>query len=167
MKRSALKNISVTGCSFVCGAALLFAPATVSAATATATMAISATVVASCTVTATAMTFGSYTSAAATAATATVTPICSNTTPYTIGLSAGTSTGATVTARAMFVTGTPAVLLTYGLFSDAGHTVNYATSGSITGSGAAQPVTIYGNIPAGQTIAPGAYQDTITATITY
>jgi spore coat protein U-like protein len=113
------------------------------------------------------MAFGNYTNGAATTGTATVTPICSNTTPYTVDLSAGLSTGATVTARAMFVTGTPAVLLNYALYSDAALTVNFATSASITGTGAAQPLTVYGNIPGGQTIAPGAYQDTITATITY
>lgn len=167
MSQKSNRKRIIGGCSLVALAAFLLAPHSAIAATTTATMAVSATVVATCTVTATAMAFGNYTSVAATTGTATVTPTCTNTTPYTIGLSAGLSTGALVTARAMFVTGTPAVLLNYSLYSDPARTVNYATSGSITGNGAAQPVTVYGNIPAGQTIAPGAYQDTITATITY
>ena len=160
------KQLAVGG-SLLVLAALLLMPHSAVAATATAPMAVSATVQASCTVTATAMAFGAYTSTAASASTSTVTPTCSNTTPYTIALSAGTSTGATVTQRAMFVAGAPGTLLNYALTSDVAHSTNFATSASITGNGAAQPVTVYGNVPAGQTIAPGAYTDTITVTISY
>ena len=164
--RSGRKWLAASGSLFA-GAALLFAPSPARAATATSTMAVSATVVSSCTVTVTAMAFGTYSNGVATASTSTITPTCTNTTPYTIGLGAGTSSNNSVTQRAMFVSGTPAVLLNYTLTSDAAHATNYATSASITGNGAAQPVTIYGNIPAGQTVAPGAYQDTITVTISY
>jgi spore coat protein U-like protein len=37
----------------------------------------------------------------------------------------------------------------------------------LTGNGAAQVETVYGQIPAGQFVAPGSYSDTITATVTY
>jgi spore coat protein U-like protein len=65
------------------------------------------------------------------------------------------------------MTGTGSALLGYALYSDTGRTVNFATTASITGSGAAQPITIYGQIPAGEYVAPGSYTDTITATVTY
>lgn len=149
----------------------LLAPTVAVASMATSTMAVSATVVASCTVATTSMSFGTYNSATL-SGTATVTATCSNTTPYNVGLNAGTANGATVTTRAMFVSGTPAVVLNYGLYSNSGHTTNWGmTVGtdtvSGTGNGSGQAITIYGQIPASQLVAPGSYTDTITATITY
>jgi spore coat protein U-like protein len=62
-------------------------------------------------------------------------------------------------------------LLNYNLYSNSGMTTNWGnSSGSwVTGSsnGANQPLTVYGQIPAGQSPPSGAYADTITATITY
>jgi spore coat protein U-like protein len=149
--------------------ALGLASSTAEAATAPATIGVTSTVQATCLNTTTPMAFGTYTGVVA-AATATVTVTCTNTTPYTIGLSAGLSTGATVTARAM--TGPGAALLTYVLTSDAAFTVNWGvTVGTDTvagiGNGAAQPITIYGQEAAGQYVAPGAYTDTVTATVNY
>ena len=117
------------------------------------------------------MAFGSYNNTLLTS-TATVTATCSNTTPYNVGLSAGTASGATVTTRAMFVSGTPSVVLNYGLYSNSGRTTNWGmTVGTDTvtgtGNGSAQAITVYGQIPAGQLVAPGSYTDTITATVTY
>ena len=103
-------------------------------------------------------------------ASSTVTVTCTNTTPYNVGLSAGLATGATVTTRSM--TGPAAALLGYGLFSDAGHITNWGLTigtDTVTGTanGAAQPITVFGQIPAGEFVAPGAYADTITATVTF
>lgn len=117
------------------------------------------------------MAFGSYNTALL-ASTATVTATCTNTTPYNVGLNAGTASGATVTTRGMFVAGTPGVVLNYGLYSNSNHTTNWGmTVGTDTvagtGNGAAQAITVYGQIPASQLVAPGSYTDTITATITY
>ena len=138
-----------------------------SAATATATVAISATVQATCTNTTTSLPFGTYTGLVATG-TATVTVQCTNTTPYNVGLDAGGSTGATVTNRAM--TG-GAVLLYYGLFQDASHATNWGNSAGSwvagTGNGANQVLTVYGQVAGGQYVTPGAYTDTITATVNY
>jgi spore coat protein U-like protein len=139
------------------------------AATATTTFGVSATVQATCLVSATAMAFGTYTGAVATS-TSTVSVTCTNTTPYNVGLSAGLATSATVTTRSM--TGPAAALLSYSLFSDAARTVNWGqTIGTDTvtgtGNGAAQPITVYGQVAAAQYVAPGAYADTITATVTY
>jgi len=139
------------------------------AATATTTFGVTATVQSTCLVSATSMAFGTYTGAVATSTSA-VSVTCTNTTPYNVGLSAGLSTGATVTTRQM--TGPASALLGYALFSNAGHTVNWGqTIGTDTvtgtGNGAAQALTVFGQVTAGQFVAPGAYTDTITATVTY
>jgi spore coat protein U-like protein len=138
------------------------------AVTTTANMAVSATVVATCLITASPMAFGPYTGLQVDT-TATVTITCTNTTTYSVGLDAGTSTGATVTTRKM---GPPvAGLLAYALFSDTGRTANWGNTTPTwvtgTGNGAAQPLTVYGRLASGQFVAPGAYTDTIVATVTY
>jgi spore coat protein U-like protein len=74
------------------------------------------------------------------------------------------------TSRSM--TGPVAALLHYSLFSNAGRTTNWGNTVGTdtlagTGSGAAQLLTVYGQIPAAQFPRPGSYADTITATITY
>jgi spore coat protein U-like protein len=113
--------------------------------------------------------FGAYTGTQ-TDATSTVTVTCTNTTPYNVGLNAGTFAGATVSTRRM--TGADANGLAYSLSQDASRTVNWGnTVGtdtvSGTGNGGAQALTVYGRVPANQFIAPGAYADTITATVTF
>lgn len=143
--------------------ALGLASAPVQAATATATIAVSATVQATCSVSATALVFGNYTTVV-NANTATVSVTCTNTTPYTLGLNAGLGTGATTTNRYMM---NGAILLSYGLFTDAAHTTNFATLASANGTGNPVVTTVYGQIPAAQYVTPGAYTDQITATVTY
>jgi spore coat protein U-like protein len=145
-----------------------FATTAANATTATTTFAVTANVQANCTITAAPLAFGNYTGAVNNAA-STITATCTNTTPYNVGLNAGTATGATVTNRSM-VNG--ANLLNYKITSDAGHSTNWGnTIGTDTvtgtGSGAAQTLNVYGQIPAAQFVTPGAYSDTITATLTY
>jgi spore coat protein U-like protein len=70
------------------------------------------------------------------------------------------------------MTGPGSALLGYSLFSDSARTVNWGqTVGTDTvtgtGNGTAQALTVYGDVPAGQYLAPGSYSDTITATVTY
>jgi len=144
-------------------------PSSASAATATTTFAVTATVQATCLVSATPMAFGTYTGTQATSS-STVSVTCTNTTPYNVGLNAGVATGATVSSRKM--TGPSSALLNYSLFSDSARTVNWGqTVGTDTvsgsGNGTAQALTVYGQVAAGQYVAPGAYTDTITATVTY
>lgn len=139
------------------------------AATSDGTIGVTSAVQATCVNVTTPLAFGTYTGAVA-VATATVTVTCTNTTPYNVGLDPGLATGATVTTRQM--TGPAAALLNYVLTSDAAHAVNWGlTIGTDTvagtGNGAGQPITIYGQEAAGQYVAPGAYTDTITATVTY
>lgn len=139
-------------------------PHAAAAATATAPIAVSATVQATCVVSATAMSFGTYTGTAL-PSTSTVTVQCTNTTPYTLGLNAGAATGATVTNRSM--TGPGSALLNYGLYTDSGHSTNFGTLASTNGTGSPIVTTVYGQVAAGQYVAPGSYTDTITATVTY
>jgi spore coat protein U-like protein len=139
------------------------------AATTTTTFGVSATVQATCLVSASALAFGTYTGVVANSTSA-VSVTCTNTTPYNVGLSAGLATGATVSARKM--TGPASALLGYAMYSDAARTVNWGqTIGTDTvagtGNGSAQAITVYGQAAAGQYVAPGAYADTITATVTY
>ena len=139
------------------------------AATVTTTFQVTANVQPTCLISATTAAFGPYTGVVSDT-TSIVTVTCSNTTTYDIGLNAGLGTGATVTTRAM--TGPSSALLNYGLFQDAAQSVNWGnTTGTDTvtgtGNGLAQTVTIFGQVSAGQFVAPGAYLDTITATITF
>lgn len=139
------------------------------AATATSSFAVTSTIASTCLVSATALGFGSY-SGLVVPVSSTVSVTCTSTTPYVVGLSAGLGTGATVTARKM--TGPASALLTYGLFQDAGHTVGWGVTAGTdtvagTGNGATQPITVYGQIPTAQYVAPGAYADTITVIVTY
>jgi spore coat protein U-like protein len=77
--------------------------------------------------------------------------------------------GANVAARKM--TGPGSALLGYVLASSSqgvnwGQTVGMDTVPG-TGNGSAQSLSVYGQIPDGQYVAPGAYSDTITVTVTY
>jgi spore coat protein U-like protein len=136
--------------------------------TATTDFSVTATVAKDCGVTATNLAFGNYTGAVNNS-TSTVTVTCTNTTTYTVGLSPGLATGATVTTRKM-QNGT--ALLPYALYSNSGMTTNWGNTAATnwvsgTGTGVAQALTVYGQIAAKQYVTPGSYSDTITATVTY
>ncbi len=101
--------------------------------------------------------------------TSTVAVQCTNTTPYNIGLNAGTGTGATVATRKLTSGG---ATINYTLYCDSarstvwGDTIGTDTVAA-TGTGASANFTVYGRIPAQSTPAPGTYTDTITVTVTY
>ncbi len=139
-----------------------------SAATATSSIAVSATVLSFCSLTALPLAFGNY-SAAAVSATTTLSVVCTVGTTYSVGLDVGQGSGATVTQRRMTFNTSQ---LAYGLYSDSGHTAAWGNTVGTntlagTGNGLAQVLTVYGQIPANQVVAPGLYTDTVTATITY
>jgi spore coat protein U-like protein len=148
--------------------AMVSAPAF--ATTTTATFTVSASVQGSCTISATALSFGAYTGTAL-PGTSTVSVNCTGGTTYNVGLNPGIATGATVTTRKMtgqYLHGT----LAYSLFSNSGMTTNWGNTVGTdtlagTGTGAAQTLTVYGNIPTATAPAADGYSDTITATITY
>ncbi|MDN3565354.1 spore coat U domain-containing protein [Paeniroseomonas aquatica] len=150
-------------------AGILLGPApAVHAATTTTTMAVSATVLSFCSVSALPLAFGNYSGALLSAST-TVSVTCTLGTTFNLGIDAGLGSGATVAARQMTFGGNT---LTYGLYSNAGATTVIGTSIgtntiSSTGTGSSQSITVYGQVPAGQAVAPGLYTDTVTVTITY
>lgn len=96
---------------------------------------------------------------------------CTQGTPYNIGLSKGTSTDATETARFM-TSGTNKV--PYSLYRDSGRT-NYwgNTVGTNThpgtGTNSDQSIPVYGRVLGGAdvNVPAGLYTDTLVATITY
>ncbi len=129
---------------------------------------MTATVVTSCVITATPLSFGNY-DGVVKDATATLEASCTNLHPYTIGLNKGNGTGATITTRKM-AGPAPAELLNYTLSQDAGHSINWGdTTDTVAGvgNGAAQPHTVFGEIPAGQFVQAGPYSDLITVTLTF
>ncbi len=168
----ARRGIALAGTGIVTTLALGVSAIPAIAATSTANMQITATVQATCVLTTTNMAFGTYTGVVL-PSTATVTVTCTNSTPYTVGLGAGVGTGpvATVTTRHMM--GTGAAVLNYVLTQDAAHATNWGNSpttdtpASANGTGAGMALTVYGQIAAGQYVAPGAYADTIIATVNF
>jgi spore coat protein U-like protein len=94
---------------------------------------------------------------------------CTNSTPYTVALDKGTSSGGTITQRKLINSG---ATINYNLYTDSpgGTLWGDGTTGSLlnaTGNGAEQTITIYGRIPPQTTAAPGTYTDTVTVTVTY
>lgn len=144
-------------------------PAPAIAATTTTTFNVTASVVATCSVSASDVAFGTYTSAQLDGS-GSVSVTCTNGVTYTVGLDAGTGSGATAASRLM--TGPASQTITYSLYQNAGRTTLWglaAASQSVagTGSGVAQTLTVYARAPAAQTPGVGSYSDTITVTVTY
>jgi spore coat protein U-like protein len=130
---------------------------------------VSVTVAQACSITPTDLVFDNYTGAEATK-TSTIAVSCNVTdTAYDIGLSQGSNAGTGTYDRNMAY-GTNK--LSYKLYRDAGHTQDWGTAVStdtlhVASSSTTPSVTVYGRIPANQSVAQGSYSDTITATITY
>ena len=121
-----------------------------------------------CGISASDLNFGNYTGTV-TNATTTLQVGCSSGTPYNVGLDQGAH-GGSVTTRKM--AGPGGALLGYSLSQNSGHTTNWGNTVGTdtvagTGTGAAQPLTVYGQLPAAKNVTPGNYTDTITATVTY
>ncbi|KQR78651.1 spore coat protein U [Burkholderia sp. Leaf177] len=160
--------------------ALLFAPvmqvanaAVYTNGTATATFTVSLTLQANCTIAATPLNFGTNgVLAAAINQQTTLAVTCTNTTPYNVGLDGGNVSGSTVAARLLAgtATGNTATTVGFQLYQDAGRTTLWGnTQGTNTvagtGTGAAQSISVYGQVPAQATPRPDLYQTTVTATV--
>ncbi|MGK5048392.1 Csu type fimbrial protein [Janthinobacterium sp. GB4P2] len=128
-------------------------------------------IIANCTISAANLDFGQSQGVLATAVNVntTVSVTCTNTTPYNVGLTAGTGTGSTGTTRYLSGTGGNLGTVQFSLYQTAGSTLWGDTQGTNTvggtGTGASQPITVYGNIPPQATPAPDTYKSTITATV--
>ena len=145
------------------------------ATTAGNTFQVTATVVSACTVAGTALNFGSNIDPLAAAtpldASSTLSVQCTNTTPYSVSLSAGANAGgaSNFTARAM-KSGSNS--LGYQLYLDAGRSSIWgdgtgSSTVSGTGSGSTQSLTIYGRLPSLNNVVPGSSTDTVTVTVSY
>jgi len=96
---------------------------------------------------------------------------CTNTTPYNVGLDAGTTTGGSTTTR-LLLNASTSETIQYKLYTNSGHTTNWGNAVgtdtvSGTGTGSSQSFTIYGRVPPQSTPTPGTYADTVTVTVTY
>ncbi len=141
------------------------------------TFTVTATVNKICTAaSATNLAFGGYTpGAGAVTASSAISVKCTKTTPFTVSLNAGTTTGGTMTQRLMANGGST---LQYNLYTSAALTTVFGDgtlssttqTGTGTGLATAVSVPVFGQLPdstINQDAVPGAYSDTITATITY
>ena len=156
--------------------AALLASAASHATTAGNTFQVTATIISSCNVSGTALNFGSSIDPLAAAtpldASSTLTVRCTNTTPYTVSLNAGSNAGgASVFSARTMKSGTNS--LAYQLYLDAGRSTvwgdstNASSTVAGTGTGNAQNLTIYGRLPSLANVVPGSYTDTVTVTVTY
>jgi len=144
-----------------------------STGTATATFNVTLTLQANCAITANALAFGTNgVLGTAINQQTTLSVTCTNTTPYNVGLDGGNVTGSTVTSRLMAgtATGNTGTTVGFQLYQDSGRTTIWGnTQGTNTvagtGSGAAQTLTVYGQVPAQTTPKPDTYQTTVTATV--
>ena len=132
---------------------------------------VTATVVNNCNISATNLNFAATgVLSSALNATASITAQCTNGDAYRIALNGGTN--GTVAARQMTRTGGRGTV-NYQLYVDVGLTTAWGdgtagtTQATGTGTGNSQALTVYGVVPAQNTPAPGAYTDTITATISF
>jgi spore coat protein U-like protein len=162
---------------------LLFCLATfaqlTAAATATGTFSVTATVNSTCTVGTSNVAFGTYdpSSGSANNASGSVSVTCTTGSTYSIALDAGGNAGgASVFSNRRMKAGT-SNYLPYQLYLDSGHATVWGdgtnssslnpASGTYTGNGSAQGYTVYGQLTAGQYVAPGSYTDTVNVTVTY
>lgn len=137
----------------------------------TATFDVTMGIVADCTVAAGALDFGAARGVLTSAVTATsnINVTCTNTTPYNLGLNAGTGTGSSGTTRYLSGTGANTGTVRFNLLQSAGGAAWGDTQGTNTlggtGSGTQQTLTVHGEIPAQASPAPDTYKSTITATV--
>ncbi|MRX06617.1 fimbrial major subunit CsuA/B family protein [Pseudoduganella sp. FT25W] len=128
-------------------------------------------IIADCIISANALDFGQSQGVLATNVTvnSTLSVTCTNTTPYNVGLNAGTGVGSTTAARVMSGTGANTSTVAYNLLQSSGGSNWGNTQGTDTksgvGSGVAQTLTVYGVVPAQMTPQPDTYKSTITATV--
>lgn len=146
------------------------------AATSTTTFNVTASVASACIISASTLGFGNYnpTLGAALNGSSTVTVTCTTGTTYNVGLDQGTGTGATVTTRFMTRVSGGTQVIAYSLYQNNARTTvwgNTIGTNTVTGTGTgvAQPLTVFGQIFASNptTLPVASYLDTITATVTY
>ncbi len=176
-RRSRVVSRALRAVAVLPAAVLMALSPTVHAVTTTNTFQVTASVIKACLITTPpTLAFGTYDPGSATPLnnTTTFNVTCTSGTAYSLGLSPGAASGATVTTRRMTSpsAASGSNTLAYGLFKDAAHSVNWDNSiaaTGYTGNGTVQALTIYGQIPVNQYTAAAAtdYADTVTLTLTY
>lgn len=146
------------------------AGAAVYAKSRTATFDVTMRVVADCTIAANAIDFGQTgVMTAAITGSSTINVTCTNTTPYNVGLDAGTGTGSTGTTRFLAGSGGNTDTVAFNLYRTPGSGVWGNTQGTDTaagtGNGTPQALTVYGEVPMQKSPTPDSYKSTITATV--
>jgi spore coat protein U-like protein len=141
--------------------------------TAMSTFSVTATVINDCSLSATNINFGAAGVLNGTlTATGTLSVTCTNSDAYSIALSAGSGSNATVADRRMTKSG-GSEQVSYQLYTNPSFTTPWGdgTNGTSTvagtGSGSNQAITVYGRVLPQTTPSAGTYLDTIIATITY
>ena len=89
-------------------------------------------------------------------------------------MNAGSTTGNTIAARKMSLNGAGAGVVSYQLYRDSNTPPTTlwgdGTTGAVytgSGTGSAQTIPVYGQVPSQVTPTAGTYKDTVTATITF
>lgn len=129
---------------------------------------VSASYVPTCSVAGGTMDFGNIISLSSPIdATAGVSATCSAGTPYTVAMGDGLASTGSMQRRMSH----GADRMTYGLYKDVSRSSAWGSAGanrsSATGSGNAQPFTVYGRIPSQVTPPAGTYTDTVVVTVSY
>ena len=133
---------------------------------------VGATIVAACTSSGTSLNFGSRIDPVRTGgaidATAALSVTCTHTTPYSVGLSAGSNADASNAGARTMKSGSN--VLPYQLYQDASRSKVWGDGSdaySGVGTGSAQSLTIYGRLPSVAGVVPGSYSDTVTVTVSF
>jgi len=150
-------------------ASATIAPLSASAGSSTGTISVLLTVNAACTINTSPLNFGSTGLVpSAINQQSSLSVACTNTTPYQIGLDAGSTSGST-TANRLLTNGTATI--PFALYSDAAHSSNWGNTQNTdtfsgTGNGNAQIIPVYGVVPAMTTApVPGSYSTSVVATV--
>lgn len=171
MMSTSNRNRSVTRVMAAVLAAVMPFTSVYAASPATAKFDVTMSVVADCTVTATSLDFGQtglITSARNGQSNLTVT--CTNTTPYNVGLDAGTGAGSSGTTRYLSgSSGANTDKVKFNLYRSPGAGLWGNTQGTDTlagtGNGDKQTLTVYGEIPVQNAPTPDSYKSQITASV--
>jgi len=172
-------SIAALGCGALALAALiacfLCTPRASAAGSSSTSLGIGTSVNVNCTIIATAVSFGNYDPTGANAttpldATGVVSVNCTvngNNVRVSLGQGLFPGPGSTNNAPRRRM-GHNAARLNYNLFSDAAHTQVWDNNAGVkTGKTFPTAMTVYGRIPAAQSVLSGTYDDTILATVTF
>lgn len=101
--------------------------------------------------------------------TSTIGMTCTGRTAWNVGLNNGQNASGSIRRMRLGATGN---YVAYELYSNPGRTIRWGNTINTdtipgTGTGSAQSLTVYGRVPATQTVPSGSYSDIITVTVTY